>query len=74
MKNNCPGPERLDRAATLEEVRIATLLQTAPGLISSGPGGESCDVISEDGEHTSMLWFELELFAEFLSNSDPTIQ
>ena len=74
MKNNCLGPETLDRAATLEEVRIATLLQTEPGLVSSVPGREYCGVISEDGEHTSMLWFELELFAEFLSNFDPTIQ
>ncbi len=74
MKNDVLTPETLDRAATLEEVRIATLLQTEPSLISSVPGGEYCDVISEDGKHTSMLWFELELFSEFVSNFDPTIQ
>jgi hypothetical protein len=73
MKNDSLRPSRFDRAATLAEIRIATLLDSDPGLVSSDPSEYYCDVVSETGEHSRMLWFDLEIFAESNSKLDPTL-
>ena len=71
MKSNASSQgSKVDRAATFDEVRIATLLQSDPGFVPVGPDEYYCDVISESGEHSKMLWFDLEYFSESNSKSD----
>jgi hypothetical protein len=73
MKNNSLENSNLDRAATFDEVRIATLLQCDSGLVSADPNDYYCDVISETGQRSRVLWFDLEFFSDSQSNFDPTI-
>ncbi len=73
MKNNPVKDSKFDRAATFDEVRIATLLQSDPGMVSTDPSEYYCDVISESGERCRMLWFDLEFFSESSSKLDLTL-
>jgi hypothetical protein len=73
MKNDSLRPSKFDRAATLDEVRIATLLESDPGLVSTNPNQSYCDVVSETGEHSRILWFDLEFFTESNPRFDPTL-
>ncbi len=55
----------LDRAATLEEIRMAISFESDPGMVSANQSVYiCCEVAPGTGQHLRTLGFDLELYDE----------
>ena len=54
----------LDRAATLEEIRMAISFESDPGMASANQSVYICEVAPGTGKHLRTLGFDLELYDE----------
>ncbi|MGO9642128.1 MAG: hypothetical protein ACLP1Y_12590 [Candidatus Acidiferrales bacterium] len=70
---SAPEIARVDRAATLEEVRIATSLQSGSMMDPFAPADSYCELLSETGERLRIAWFELEFYSEPNASLDPSL-
>jgi hypothetical protein len=70
---NAPEDATGDRAATLEEVRVATSIQSGSNMDASAPADSYCELLSETGERLRVAWFELEFYSEPNGSLDPSL-
>ncbi len=64
MKTSLNDNLILDRAATLEEIRMAFSFESDPGMASANQSVYICEVAPETQQHLRTLGFDLELYDE----------
>jgi len=64
MKTSLNDNLILDRAATLEEIRMAFSFESDPGMASANQSVYICEVALETQQHLRTLGFDLELYDE----------
>jgi len=70
MKTSLNDNLILDRAATLEEIRMAFSFESDPGMASANQSVYICEVALETQQHLRTLGFDLELYDELNAMPD----